>query len=276
MDSKFDMRRFLMLLRLDVMADRKYAVRLFFGFTLVYFLCFFPVFGASMVRGQYPPEVLDKVVETWAVLFMGISVAFCVVSPSFVCSTLRDKQRAQAFFLLPASPLEKFLARYIESTLGFLVILLCAILASDALRLLAGVVLGQQPYAALSGAMATVAARAPGWLMSKAGGSLMVCSCVVFFLVMVFLVYQALFLLGGVVLRRWAWLMVSLVVLAFQFGAGLSPAGVVYAVVDAGRVSDALGFVALLCLLAAVAALYWLSYRLFCRTQIVGHKWFSL
>lgn len=53
-------------------------------------------------------------------------------------------------------------------------------------------------------------------------------------------------------------------------------AGVVYAVVDAGRVSDALGFVALLCLLAAVVALYWLSYRLFCRTQIVGHKWFSL
>ena len=98
MDSKFDMRRFLMLLRLDVMADRKYAVRLFFGFTLVYFFCFFPVL----------------------------------------------------------------------------------------------------------------------------------------------------------------------------------PAGVVYAVVDAGRVSDALGVVALLCLLAAVAALYWLSYRLFCRTQIVGHKWFSL
>ena len=45
---------------------------------------------------------------------------------------------------------------------------------------------------------------------------------------------------------------------------------------QAASYSSLMAAVVLLLSLAAIAALYRLSYRLFCRMQITNHKWFNL
>ena len=280
MDKVFSVKRFWLLLRCDVVADKGLAVRLFLFFTFFLFLYYFPVLGMDDAKAEFPgvPDgVLDhamgKVSGVWAVGCLAMLAAFCVLGQTQSCAGLRDKLRAQAFLSLPASPLEKFLVRCAGASVGLPAIMCCGVLASDALRYVVGLATGQGVFATLSGEMAAAVGHAVAWLWAEGGGSSAFLAVFALMAAVALMFYHAAFLLGGMAFRRWALVLTVGVWLAFEFVCGrVFGKPFALALITAGRHSDALGVAGLVALAAIDAALYLLAYRVFCRRVLVGSK----
>lgn len=280
MGNTFDKTRFFNALKLDFATNWRRWSFAFFG-ALACLLCAF--MGLSFgLRGDVVGA--DTHEEAFVVMTVGTYIVFAiymVISGSMMFNNMKSKQMRISFLLLPASNLEKFMSRWLITTVGALVVFFAALVAADAMRAAFDLVVGVNPYSSV-----TLRFFIDGWfdggvpeiiggMFSSGRGEWALYG------LSSFVVSHSMFMLGSALFRRHAVLFTIVAMMVFSFVFGINDilsflyGGVMRTVFGYGTLADSLGVRIGVNLLITVAC-YWGAYRLFCRSQVVSHKWLNL
>ena len=275
MERVFSIKRFWRLLRWDMVANRHTAVVVSFLVMGLLAMVYLPwLVGVTANRDvlHFDEGGAERIATMgWTAIF-----AIAVAGPAMAGLPFGNRRKAMACMALPATQLEKFLSRYLLSTAGLVVVAVCAIAVADLVQMAVALLV----TGGVKGSFWSVTADFAGRLFADgairrafaSADDVAYTVCVLLLL----LATHAFFLLGGMFFRRWP---VALTVLAFMLLAYLDGAlgiNLFKCMTQAISYSSLMAAVVLLLSLAAIAALYRLSYRLFCRMQITNHKWFNL
>lgn len=278
--KNFELKRFGRVLRRDILENRKKTLRSFAALYLANFavigsLMYTPTRHGLSCPPLYEPfaeQMLLKNVASAVMSLFGV-LTFCAISQTF--ANLRTKQLRIANLMLPATNLEKFLSRLLQSTAGYVAAFFVAFVLADLTRMLLFPLLGHS-FGSVVACLVAGLYDNVCWMLSADGFRSSDLGVVrMFWVGMSFSLWSAsFFLLGSAVFRRRAFLYTLLACFAllvvFVLGIDLVIGQMRYAFkVSPSNVSYVAG------LLTALACFnVWLSYRLFCRIQVIPRKLF--
>ena len=284
--NNFDLHRFSQALKCYFMTSRRTWLRYFGIFTLVLFMA--DLFFTRIQGGNY-----NEMVEIWGqehalsvykdyvggtavfgIVFFFIAMLF---GASFLFSHMKETRQRTTYLMWPVSNLEKYLVPLVHNILLLGVGTLVAYHLADALRVLLDWTTGRaviwgSPY------FWDIVSRpfdgsAP-WEMTA-------------FIVGSYLWFHSLYILGGSLFRRQQFLLTSMVVVVgfFLF------VWTVHALVEMSGITRDINFVGwhdgvwhihwsvyliLIVGYGLTALHYWLSYKIFCRMQVINNKWLNV
>ena len=294
MNTTFDKTRFVKLLKWEMMTGRKDYMRFAIGIALT--LTF--LFCATIIAlyfddvNRYPEDVMlefkkgiamELSVFAWAVYLFAI-----FLGASFVFKNVATKQQRIAFFSLPASNLEKFLVRLLHVMIGYPLCFLVALAFADVMQLFLSFILLKGPvYSVMVNSVTALFTPfyndingeiIKGYLLFPNGFTLVGITESLSYLTF-FAFNYAFWIFCGTLFRRNAWLLTlaSQVVIGFVVIMIIRVLGFP-SVGNLLNESSALAL-AYLCIAIAwvvIALMYWGSYRLFSRMQVVNNKWLNV
>lgn len=280
MSNTFDKTRFWNTLKLDFATNWRRWSFAFFG-ALACLFCTFMCLSISL-KGDFVDTDIHESVLAMMVAMTYVIFAFCMMlSGSMMFNNMKSKQARISFLVLPASNLEKFLSRWVMTTVGALVVFMAALVVADAMRAAFDLVVGVNPYSSVTlrflcyGWLDGSAFELIGDMFSSGRGDL------VLYGLSAFVVSHSVFMLGSALFRRHAILLTIVAMMVFSFALGINDFmsllfhTVARNMLSYGSFADSLGVRIAVNLLITVAC-YWGAYRLFCRSQVVSHKWFNL
>lgn len=294
MNTTFDKTRFVKLLKWEMMTERKDYMRFAIGIalTLTFLFCatiisryFDDVNGYTedLIIMFKKDTVMILSVFAWTVYLFAI-----FLGASFVFKNVATKQQRIAFFSLPASNLEKFLVRLFHVMIGYPLCFLVALAFADIMQLFLSFILLKGPdysvvvksvtalftpiYSDLNGEIIK------GCLLFPHGFTLVGIMESLSYLTF-FAFNYAFWIFCGTLFRRNAWLLtlasqvvigfvVIMIICVFPFPS----------IGNSLNESSALAL-AYLCIAIAwvvIALMYWGSYRLFSRMQVINNKWLNV
>lgn len=285
MNKTFDKNRFWTLLKWDVLMNKKFYFQMGIGLTVAFafIFCLNTWAGDSKIawgNDLYLAHLADMVVFIEFVVIMAAA--------SYMFYNMATKQQRILFLMQPASNLEKYLARFVSLTVGVLLISNIAIIASDLIHQLFGLVIGSevrgsimlhlpgfyddpnaQPGRLFNFNINGEAFSTP-WLVKEYAALLFIMSI------------HSFYMLCGSLFRRNAWLLAICSHFVLTFVGAL----VLYKLGDWGwfEFIENNAEVAIKTLIYSglaigtgfTALLYWLSYKIFTRMQVVNNKWLNL
>lgn len=294
MNTTFDKTRFVKLLKWEMMTERKDYMRFAIGIalTLTFLFC-------ATIISRYFDDV-NGYTEDMMIMFKKGTVmilsnfAWTVylftifLGASFVFKNVSTKQQRIAFFSLPASNLEKFLVRLLHVMIGYPLCFLVALAFADIMQLFLSFILLKGPdYSVV--VKSVTALFTPiykdingeiikGWLLFPNGFTLVGIMESLSYLTF-FAFNYAFWIFCGTLFRRNAWLLTlaSQVVIGFVV-IMLIRVFCFPSVGNSLNESSALTLVYLCIAIAwvVIALMYWGSYRLFSRMQVINNKWLNV
>lgn len=294
MNTSFDKTRFVKLLKWEMMTERKDYMRFAIGIALTLTFLFCATIIALYfddVNG-YPEDVMlefKKGIAMKLSVFAWTVYLFTIfLGASFVFKNVATKQQRIAFFSLPASNLEKFLVRLLHVMIGYPLCFLVALAFADVMQLFLSFILLKGPdYSVM--VKSVTALFTPfyndingeiikGYLLFPNGFTLVGITESLSYLTF-FAFNYAFWIFCGTLFRRNAWLLTlaSQVVIGFVVIMIIRVLGFP-SVGNLLNESSALAL-AYLCIAIAwvvIALMYWGSYRLFSRMQVVNNKWLNV
>ena len=255
---QFNLQRFIKLARWTLTVDKKYHIKSFFQnlviFTLVFVFFTSITFTVSQQPANYLPCSLTAIVAFAVTLVLG---------SSFMFYSMSGKHDMQRLLMLPASNLEKYLMRYVSWIL-LLPIYLVATVSADLVQYVFGLVVGHEEVRFVISA--TMEMLGKMWSQVPAEKH----SLVVIGLMILFIWSQSLYALGATLFRtnKYNWIPTTVVIIVlFLVLVWLSP--------DRGKIElikeDSASDYVMNVVYAVWGVMnFWLSYRLFCRRQVIG------
>ena len=278
MKTTFDINRFYNLMRYEVLSESKNFLRgllgLTMGLTFYFCLVFYSIKDAAWLD-RFHNIYLQCENAAYFAFFCVMFVAGCMIFKNML-----TKQQRIAFMALPASNLEKFIARFLWTNVGYLLIVILSIIFADILLALFSLCLGEGVHGYVTIAICE--------RLFSGNGCLRIASKRLpdfyFYLWMttVALFLQSSWTFIGTLFRKNAWLWA--ICLEVLFGSMFvvlmdnmpmfisSFYSLLYDVIDVRwmiLVHSVLG-------IAASALLYWGSYKLFVRMQVINNKWVNI
>lgn len=280
--DKFDKKRFWNTLKLDVASNWRQFSMPFFAI-MAGLVCTYMVFLFDN-RHLHDPHVMDQMFDSMAMMSLAIGGVAVVLGGSMLCLNLRTKQSRITCLSLPASNQEKFLARYLISTVGMAVVFLAALLTADVLRVLYSVVMDISVHGSIFLWCFTTM-----W-ESLTSDFITVCidlSASILWLWLTnlltsFVMLHAVYMLGSSLFTRRCVLFTTVVlVLLMMLSELLTPDGELanlFGIKWLGpeRFSYMVYLINIGKNLVITALCYWGSYRLFCHSQVISNKWINL
>lgn len=294
MNTTFDKTRFVNLLKWEMMIERKDYMRFAIGIALTLTFLFCATIIALYfddVNG-YPEDVMlefKKGIAMKLSVFAWTVYLFTIfLGASFVFKNVATKQQRIAFFSLPASNLEKFLVRLLHVMIGYPLCFLVALAFADIMQLFLSFILLKGPdysvvvksvtalftpiYNDLNGEIIK------GWLLFPNGFTLVGIMESLSYLTF-FAFNYAFWIFCGTLFRRNAWLLT----LASQVVIGFVVI-MIFRVLSFPSIGNLLNessalTLVYLCIAIAwvvIALMYWGSYRLFSRMQVINNKWLNV
>lgn len=289
MNNSFNSHRFYNTLKLDIATNWRRFSRIFFG-ELAGFLCMFLVFTLAM-RGCEIKESFSDGIMGMTMMSYFVAFIFMGLSGVYMFNNMKTKQDRISFLTLPASNLEKFLSRYIMTTVGMIISILLALLIADLVRMLFGFIIGVHFVDSIFLRFLGI-----GWhyalfdyykmANSVAGVSYSFYIWLVIFIFTTVMAAHAEFMLGGTLFRKHPMLLtiLSLVVIG-SFQASIIP-GSCWELIFLGMDRKPNTFevfsygnmfwTIVLPNIVITIFCYWASYKLFCRSQVISNKWINL
>ena len=294
MNTTFDKTRFVKLLKWEMMTERKDYMRFAIGIALT--LTF--LFCATIISRYY--DDVNGYTEDLIIMFKKSTVMilsnlawtvylFAIfLGASFVFKNVATKQQRIAFFSLPASNLEKFLVRLFHVMIGYPLCFLVALAFADIMQLFLSFILLKGPDYSVVVKMITMLYSPiyneisgeviKGCLLFPHGFTLVGVMESLSYLTF-FAFNYAFWIFCGTLFRRNAWLLTlaSQVVIGFVVIMIIRVLGFP-SVGNLLNESSALAL-AYLCIAIAwvvIALMYWGSYRLFSRMQVINNKWLNV
>ncbi len=269
--KNFNSTRFIHTLRWQL-AERK-AIYTFAAVGLLFTIL--PTVVFPLVGGSYSSDVwTNSYAETAAIWGMVASAWYVVTCGALIVDNLGTKQRRISTFMLPASRLEKFAARYLYLLIALPLAFFVGCVAGDLLQMGVSQALMHEAYSAV--AIATEYAWTSAPRLSLSFGSWLLA------VELLVLLPHSIFLVTGTFFRRHAWILSNVTLLIASVVFSLVMAWLSHCIVDAlcddgiyriGIVTTAWAqALYALAVLAVVAFNYWAAFRIYSRQQAVGNK----
>ena len=274
-NNNFQFSRLLMVMRWDVFTNLKTYLNMILGMTFALLPFFIMQLYQLSKQYQLFPDTID--LSYWGMsqyVLMIFSIAMYMMATQIFMVMKTTGQREQ-FLMLPASNLEKYISRFLFSTLGAAVAMITAIVVSDLVQLIFSFVL--LPGHHQSVCLSIMALLWKIWTtfiesIDSAGAlmlSLLIMTCGV--------LVHSFFILCGTLFRKHTIVvsgilfivMIYLVIYVIE-----SVPGTITTCLMHGDNSW------IFCLLIAELLLagfqYWLSYKVFTRMQVICNRWINL
>ena len=277
--ENFNIQRFGNVCSRLVMIRKKEYFRMFLGLMLVF--TFFSVLACN----PFKLEALSD--ETYKLAFLKISgligvISFIIVvlSGSMIISDLKTKQQRIDELALPATNLEKFVARAIGSTLLAVVILVVAFFVADLLQMLINMLLHKGTFASITVAVKDTIMKTRDFDITPFQHETAMATLISTLLS--FLGANTTYVLGGMLFRKSAWLKTSLALILLAiivFSLFVGYAYLVYKYTDyvvyiPGWLNNDLGLVIFNTIQIVVC--YYFAYRIYCRLQAINTRWLNI
>lgn len=278
MKTTFDINRFYNLMRYEVLSESKNFLRGLLGLTMGLTFYFCLIYYA--VKDSPSPEKFQNIYlqcenAAYFAFFCVMFVAGCMIFKNML-----TKQQRISFMALPASNLEKFIARFLWTNVGYLLMVILSTIFADILLALFSLCLGEGVHGSVTfaicerlfdghGCMRISGNRLPGFYFY------LWMTTVVFFL-------QSSWTFIGTLFRKNAWLWaICLEVLFGSVFVVLLDSEPFWFTSFYSSLYDAIGVRWMVLShsvlgLAASALLYWGSYKLFVRMQVINNKWVNI
>lgn len=255
---QFNIKRFSKLARWSLTNDKKYHVKSFLQMFVV-LLLFFLFFTSILLNYNSQPANYQ------ACGFAAIAVFAItpIIGSSFMFYSMSGKHDMQTLLMLPASNLEKYLMRYISWIL-LLPLYLVAFLAADLLQYLFGLIVGHEEVRFVASTVVNMVSDF--WHKYPSAEH----PTIIWSLVFVFTWIHSVYALGATFFRsnKYNWIPTTLiVVLLAMFLIWISPDDRGSSALDSSSIAD---IVESAIYVFVIGLNFWLSYRLFCRRQVIG------
>ena len=270
MTRGFSFNRLAQVLRWDVAAGWRGYITGMCAAALILLMAF--VMSSRNVGGDFVVLTDEARMEDKADFAVSAFVFAMVCGASLTAFGLGDKARRAACFMLPATPLEKFVARCLQVTVGVGTLLVAAVAVADALHFVFCLIVGtngglHSVFALFAERLAHEVAE-PFTRELEPGASNVVLGI---YGIVAFVWLQSLMLVGSVLFSRYQ-LVITTIVLAVCWAV---LAFLTYPFFR-GPIPFAFFEVSAAVLPVLIAADYVLAYRLFGRMQLVGRKWINV
>lgn len=275
MNNNFQFSRLLMVMRWDVFTNLKTYLNMTLGMTFALLPFFIMQLYQLSKQYQLFPDAID--LSYWGmsqyILFIS-SIAMYMMATQIFMVMKTNGQREQ-FLMLPASNLEKYISRFLFSTLGAAIAMLTAIVVSDLVQLIFSFLL--LPGHHQSVCLSTMALLWKIWTtfienIDSTGAlllSLLIVTCGV--------LVHSFFILCGTLFRKHTIVVTTILFIAMTYL-------VIYVIESVpGTITTCLNhgdnswlFSLLIAELLLGGFQYWLSYKVFTRMQVICNKWINL
>ena len=274
-NNNFQFSRLLMVMRWDVFTNLKSYLNMMLGMTFALLPFFIMQLYQLSKQYQLFPDTID--LSYWGMsqyVLMIFSIAMYMMATQIFMVMKTTGQREQ-FLMLPASNLEKYISRFLFSTLGAAVAMITAIVVSDLVQLIFSFVL--LPGHHQSVCLSIMALLWKIWTtfiesIDSAGAlmlSLLIMTCGV--------LVHSFFILCGTLFRKHTIVMSGILFIVMIYL-------VIYVIESVpGTITTCLMHGDnswIFCLLIAELLLagfqYWLSYKVFTRMQVICNRWINL
>lgn len=274
-NNNFQFSRLLMVMRWDMFTNLKSYLNMMLGMTFALLPFFIMQLYQLSKQYQLFPDTID--LSYWGMsqyVLMIFSIAMYMMATQIFMVMKTTGQREQ-FLMLPASNLEKYISRFLFSTLGAAVAMITAIVVSDLVQLIFSFVL--LPGHHQSVCLSTMALLWKIWTtfiesIDSAGAlmlSLLIMTCGV--------LVHSFFILCGTLFRKHTIVVSGILFIVMTY--------LVIYVIES--VPDTITTCLMhgdnswiFCLLIAELLLagfqYWLSYKVFTRMQVICNRWINL
>ena len=274
-NNNFQFSRLLMVMRWDVFTNLKSYLNMMLGMTFALLPFFIMQLYQLSKQYQLFPDTIDLSYLGMSQYVLMISSIAMYMMATQIFMVMKTTGQREQFLMLPASNLEKYISRFLFSTLGAAVAMITAIVVSDLVQLIFSFVL--PPGHHQSVCLSIMALLWKIWTtfiesIDSAGAlmlSLLIMTCGV--------LVHSFFILCGTLFRKHTIVvsgilfivMIYLVIYVIE-----SVPGTITTCLMHGDNSW------IFCLLIAELLLagfqYWLSYKVFTRMQVICNKWINL
>lgn len=277
--ENFNIQRFGNVCSRLVMIRKQEYFRMFLGLMLVF--TFFSVLACNPFKLEALSDEDYKLAFLKISGFIGvISAIYVVLSGAMIISDLKTKQQRIDELALPATNLEKFVARAIGSTLLAVIILVVAFFVADLLQMLINMLLHKGTFASTTVMIKDAITKirildikpsAEETFMSVSMSN-----------ILSFLAPNACYILGGMLFRKTAWLKTSLaliipgIIISNLFvGYGYLVYKYTDYVVYIPEWIQSKWFSTTLSIVQIVVC-YYFAYRIYCRLQAINTRWLNI
>lgn len=260
MKNSFNISRFWQVLKWTFANNCQSVVKVLWIWTAI-FVCYF-------LLTLFHYSSIHLVTSVGKGLFVGIFFILLIVFPSITLKSInKNRQHRLNTLMLPATNTEKFLSLIITVFCTYILTMIVAFLIADGVQFLVSTIFRLNDTG-------FVTAKLYQAYMSSMDRTNMGSQDMLFSTMLTIWVISV-YLLGGMFFRRYAGLFVSLgfflILMAIgYFGSRYEPDYMIEIDKDAFLYGASL-VLAILSLLNV-----WLSYRLFCRLQLINHKWINI
>ena len=221
--------------------------------------------GVAYMEDAYP--ILIKGIAVFDVIFFGIGMLFCA---SFLFYHLKKKPWCSAYLMWPASNLEKYLVSLVLNVVMAAIGTIICVIIADALRVLVD---------ALSGRIVVWAIPMIFDLKTFNLNPLIACGP---FLSEILLIHAA-YILGGTLFRKQQFVLTTIAIviigyiMVFTWHSPVIDNANLFGLDEKGKsVPNAWFYVVSIGGYLLTALCYWLSYKIFCRMQVINNKWLNV
>ena len=274
MKTIFDTNRFMNLFKYEIFTESKGFARGAIGLTIG--LAFFFMTKLYFERGLLQEIPIYSNLADVA-LFVGF--VLMMVAGCSIFKNLLSKQNRITFLSLPASNLEKYISRFIWVNVGYAIMFVIAVIFADLLLALFSLMLGLGVHGSVTVTLFAELFESKttvlySRILNPGYFSVMVCTIMLFM--------QSSWTLLGTLFRKNAWLWT----LCIQVFLGTSWAMAIFGSdsflsqlwlsFHSTLGHDLFFWTHIILGLAASALMYWGSYRIFCRMQVINNKWLNV
>ena len=212
--------------------------------------------GVAYMEDAY--VMLIQGVTRFNVIFFGIAMLFCA---NFIFYHLKKTPQRSAYFMWPASNLEKFIVCLLTNVVLAAIGTAICIVIADALRVLVDAVDGRVIIWGIPVILDAISYKESIWWLTLA----------------MMLLLHAAYILGGTLFRKQQFVLTTISViiisylLVFIWHSPLMGNPNVY---DKGP--NAWFYIVTIGGFLLTALFYWLSYKIFCRMQVINNKWLNV
>ena len=221
--------------------------------------------GVAYMEDAYP--ILIKGIAVFDIIFFGIGMLFCA---SFLFYHLKKKSWCSAYLMWPASNLEKYLVSLVLNVVMAAIGTIICIIIADALRVLVD---------ALSGRIVVWAIPMIFVLKTLNLNPLIAWGP---FLSEILLIHAA-YILGGTLFRKQQFVLTTIAIviigyiMVFTWHSPVIDNANLFDLDEKGKsVPNAWFYVVSIGGYLLTALCYWLSYKIFCRMQVINNKWLNV
>lgn len=285
MNKTFDIKRLGMVMRWDILTGWKHYAGVCLGFVIAY-----TIFSLGMLYNLRNQDycIRERSVSLFltengkelyfdheAGFFTAVTIIGIFVMAACIFKNMRTKTSRESFLMLPANNCEKYVSRFLISSIGTLVLLAIALVATDIIQLAFSFIITPGFHVSITLAVLKHMVTLPIFTRMAETDIVAIC-CFIF--------CHSFCTLGGTFYRKRAPLLtfVTGILLMMVIGYALALLAetdlfTLHITINGDR-SLSYMYTTISCVffLALAAANYWASYKIFTRMQVICNKWINI